>query len=255
MFKQAKVSMNVLLGNSLWHLVAQSDGMTKAVLLLLFGMSVVCWSLMFYKVILLQLKKKQIFSFSQKLKKDMSIEDLTLLASQNYKTYSGHLLNAQLETTDQLISILKEKPFDGYQEQLLEDQRISTIETMLHVQEQYLPVLSVSATIAPLLGLFGTVWGLTHSLITMSQKQTADIVATAPGIAEALLTTLAGLVVAIPVAIMYHYVRSLMNEVEFHLTKSSEKVQSIIVINLLKGKEGHEIKISPAQKTNQTTTS
>ena len=67
-------------------------------------------------------------------------------------------------------------------------------------------MLSVSAAVSPLLGLFGTVWGLVHAFVRIGELQTADIATVAPGIAEALITTLAGLMVAIPALVMYHYV-------------------------------------------------
>ena len=72
-------------------------------------------------------------------------------------------------------------------------------------EESYLPFLSTSAAVAPLLGLFGTVWGLIHAFMRISEKQVADITTVAPGIAEALVTTLAGLFVAIPALIMFNY--------------------------------------------------
>ena len=64
------------------------------------------------------------------------------------------------------------------------------LDDMIGNEESYLPVLSTSAAISPLLGLFGTVWGLIHSFISISQRGSADIVTVAPGIAEALITTL-----------------------------------------------------------------
>ena len=75
----------------------------------------------------------------------------------------------------------------------------------MRTEESYLPFLFTSASVSPLLGLFGTVWGLVHAFIRISEKQSADITTVAPGIAEALITTLAGLLVAVPALVMYHY--------------------------------------------------
>ena len=75
---------------------------------------------------------------------------------------------------------------------------------ILH-DEAYVPILSSCAAVAPLLGLFGTVWGLIHAFLQISQTQVADLATVAPGISEALITTLAGLMVAIPALIMYNY--------------------------------------------------
>jgi biopolymer transport protein TolQ len=65
--------------------------------------------------------------------------------------------------------------------------------------------LAVIATVAPLLGLLGTVLGVMNSFIGVAAAGSANISAVAPGVAEALITTVAGLVVAIPAAIGYNY--------------------------------------------------
>jgi biopolymer transport protein TolQ len=65
--------------------------------------------------------------------------------------------------------------------------------------------LAVVATVAPLLGLLGTVLGVMNSFIGVAAAGSANISAVAPGVAEALITTVAGLVVAIPAAIGYNY--------------------------------------------------
>jgi biopolymer transport protein ExbB len=61
----------------------------------------------------------------------------------------------------------------------------------------------VSAT-APFIGLFGTVWGIMNSFIDIARASTTNLSVVAPGIAEALLTTAAGLVAAIPAVIGYN---------------------------------------------------
>lgn len=65
--------------------------------------------------------------------------------------------------------------------------------------------LAVIAVVAPLLGLLGTVLGVMDSFIGVARLGNASITAVAPGIAEALTTTAAGLVAAIPAAIAYNY--------------------------------------------------
>lgn len=65
--------------------------------------------------------------------------------------------------------------------------------------------LAIIATVSPLLGLLGTVLGVMNSFIGVATAGSANISAVAPGVAEALITTVAGLVVAIPAAIAYNY--------------------------------------------------
>ena len=63
---------------------------------------------------------------------------------------------------------------------------------------------NVSIGIAPLLGLFGTIWGIVN--VFLSMQNNFDITSIAPGIAEALITTLGGLIVAIPAVLFYHII-------------------------------------------------
>ena len=66
--------------------------------------------------------------------------------------------------------------------------------------------LMTSVSISPFLGLFGTVWGIMLAFTEMAQAGKPDISTLAPGISGALLTTVLGLVVAIPSLIGYNYI-------------------------------------------------
>ena len=70
--------------------------------------------------------------------------------------------------------------------------------------ERYLILLSTAVTISPFLGLLGTVWGIMSSFWDMSTMHSANLTVVAPGIAEALITTIAGLATAIPAVIFYN---------------------------------------------------
>ena len=105
-----------------------------------------------------------------------------------------------------------------------------TIEELMAREESYLPVLFASASVSPLLGLFGTVWGLVHSFISISQAGTADIAAIAPGIAEALMTTLAGLMVAVPALLMYHYLRLQVQTIDQQLMFLRDRLLRVVTI-------------------------
>lgn len=71
--------------------------------------------------------------------------------------------------------------------------------------------LAIIATVSPLLGLLGTVLGVMNSFIGVAQQGSSNIAAVAPGVAEALVTTVAGLVVGIPAAMAYNYFTSRLN--------------------------------------------
>ena len=70
--------------------------------------------------------------------------------------------------------------------------------------ERRLTLLGVIVTTSPLLGLFGTAWGILVAFCAVADKGHATLAALVPGISGALLATLAGLVVAIPAAAAYN---------------------------------------------------
>jgi biopolymer transport protein TolQ len=81
-------------------------------------------------------------------------------------------------------------------------ERVSYLE--IENLEKFLILLSTAVTISPFLGLMGTVWGIMSSFWDMSAMHSANLTVVAPGIAEALVTTIAGLSTAIPAVIFYN---------------------------------------------------
>ncbi|HEX6790077.1 MAG TPA: MotA/TolQ/ExbB proton channel family protein [Candidatus Krumholzibacteria bacterium] len=70
--------------------------------------------------------------------------------------------------------------------------------------ERHLILLSTTSAGAPFLGLFGTVWGIMHAFMSMGMEGSASIEIVGGGIAEALVTTMAGLGAAIPALVAYN---------------------------------------------------
>ncbi|MCI0546477.1 MAG: MotA/TolQ/ExbB proton channel family protein [Candidatus Rokubacteria bacterium] len=71
--------------------------------------------------------------------------------------------------------------------------------------ERYLPFLATTATSAPFIGLFGTVWGVMSAFHGIGAQGSASLAVVAPGISEALVATAAGLGAAIPAVMGYNY--------------------------------------------------
>jgi len=75
---------------------------------------------------------------------------------------------------------------------------------LLTRSEGGLPNLAVISSVAPFVGLFGTVWGIMSSFAAISQAQDTSLATVAPGIAESLAATAYGLAAAIPASIGYN---------------------------------------------------
>lgn len=97
---------------------------------------------------------------------------------------------------------------------------------------RFLPTLAVLGTIAPLLGLLGTVTGMINTFHVITMVGTGDPRMMSGGISEALLTTQFGLIVAIPIMLMHHYLERRVDKIEGDML---EKGQSFMVTILKQG--------------------
>ena len=71
--------------------------------------------------------------------------------------------------------------------------------------QRALPMLATTASVTPFIGLFGTVWGIMNTFRAIGVTGSTSIVTVAPGIAEALVNTAAGLLAAIPAVVAYNH--------------------------------------------------
>ncbi len=216
-------------GNALWHLVTQSDLVTFFVLFFLLGLSVLCWTIFLCKIVLINLKLRDIRAMINRLDSAQTTEDVLSLAT----TFSGKVPGYFLSRTLTFLRMLLKAPYAHRSAEektdIMHYHIDQTINELVAHEESYLVVLSTSGAVAPLLGLFGTVWGLVHSFMSISREQVADITVVAPGIAQALVTTLAGLVVAIPALVIYNYLTSRIRAFEIQLTKLADRVHILMV--------------------------
>ncbi len=89
-------------------------------------------------------------------------------------------------------------------------------------------VLATIGSTAPFVGLFGTVWGIMNSFISISESQTTNLAIVAPGIAEALLATAIGLVAAIPAVVIYNVFARAITGYRLRLATASAGVQRLV---------------------------
>lgn len=85
-----------------------------------------------------------------------------------------------------------------------------------------LNILATVGSIAPFVGLFGTVWGIMRSFTAIASEQNTSLAVVAPGIAEALFATAIGLFAAIPAVIAYNRFSHGINKVEAHLGRFAD---------------------------------
>jgi biopolymer transport protein TolQ len=91
---------------------------------------------------------------------------------------------------------------------------------------QPLNFLATVGSVAPFVGLFGTVWGIMNSFFQIGEQQNSSLAVVAPGISEALFATAIGLFAAIPAVIAYNRYSHRVGQFEARLQRFADKVQA-----------------------------
>jgi len=106
--------------------------------------------------------------------------------------------------------------------------------------ESGLNFLATTANVCPLIGLFGTVWGILGAFQVVAKEGSASIGSLGPGVSTALMTTVAGLIAAIPAVIAYNYLVSKVQILVRRMDSFSMEVSNIIQKQIMK--KGTKIK-------------
>jgi biopolymer transport protein TolQ len=195
----------------------------KVVLIILVLFSLASWSVIFGKWRELTAASRASERFLRIFRKASRLNEV---ASQVQKYRESPLapmfqaahseLEAQLRTTQRHQGTdpnLKIKSLDAIS-RALERVRGAELERL----QRALPMLATTASATPFIGLFGTVWGIMNTFRAIGATGSTSILTVAPGIAEALINTAAGLLAAIPAVIAYNHllarVRSLNRRME-----------------------------------------
>lgn len=193
-----------------WSMVADAGVSTKAILGILAVFSFISWGLIIWKYFQFRRLWGQAGGFFEHLERSARLEE----------AYRGILSMPESPFTRVFrkgISFFSElRPGalkDGATVAHLTPAQLEVLKLVLEKEEgeerdeaaHGLQWLAITATVSPLLGLLGTVLGVMTAFIGVASAGSANITAVAPGVAEALMTTVAGLVVAIPAAIAYNY--------------------------------------------------
>lgn len=211
--------------NVFFKLLGHADWLSQLIFYSLIGMSVACWWVFIYKMYSLNGKLAQLRYTRTRLQTVTSLDELAHFGALLHQSLAGTLINTTLTTVRKFTSNNTLKPADQEAIKLSLDQ---SLHDMIKQEESFIAINRLSAETGPLIGLFGTIWGLIHAFNRISERQTADIPTVAPGIAEALVVTLTGLFVAIPALIQYYVIMKKINVLEQELMMLADRIEIII---------------------------
>lgn len=195
------VSDSALSGSfNLQLMFMQSDWVIKTIMIGLGWASLVTWSVFVAKSRELHTKRKQL---RQTLQVTLSATSLNMACEQLIASRSDNALLV-VAAQELHLSVNALDDTDGVKERVVSGLERQEAAYGRHIAQGTGLLATIGAT-APFVGLFGTVWGIMHSFINLSDTQTTNLTVLAPGIAEALLTTALGLIAAIPAVVFYNY--------------------------------------------------
>ena len=185
-----------------WGMFMAADWVVKAVMIGLAIASLATWTVWLAKTLEITGARSR----ARRALKEVSHADNLASAVQALDKTRGpgaHLVRAAQEEVTQSASAAAYVGGEGLKERVAS--RLSRIEAGAGRRlAKGTGILATIGSVAPFVGLFGTVWGIMNSFIGISEAQTTNLAVVAPGIAEALLATAIGLVAAIPAVIIYN---------------------------------------------------
>ena len=202
-------------GGSFLSLIPRTSAFAMVILLLLLLFSLLSWTIIIRKWLTFRHIERQSLAFVDYFRKSSRLSEVNA-ACELYKgtPLSGLFTAAYQELNTQIQSlrgrdaaassnpghpVLAARNVVAIQRSL---QRAATVE--LSVLEKSMSWLATTGSVTPFIGLLGTVAGIISAFEGLGMEKTASIQAVAPGIADALFTTAAGLFAAIPAVIAYN---------------------------------------------------
>lgn len=228
-------------GTGLYYAFVNSTAEGKAVLLALFFASIFSWSVMVTKFRMLRFARRQNERFTGVFARDRDPLRLFETGVQFHGSPLFHIYEAG--ATELCFQLLGSDEVDETFRARLGDSQKLTPAQMRAVQaameravgegalalEGQMNVLTMAVSGAPFLGLLGTVWGVMDAFGGIAAAGNANLAAMAPGVSGALITTVTGLLVAIPAMFGYNFlvtsIRSVIVECDNFAAELSSEIE------------------------------
>lgn len=213
-----------MLQESVLSLILRAGFFSKAILLALLLLSVASWALALNKYWQLRASSDaylraldilrptaDLHFMYNKLVKEIG-GAIGRIFEEGYLTLKAHL-EGHLPGKTHLSEIAPNVAFDLFEKDVSLRLQTAT-DSELATLAGGLSLLSTTVTISPFIGLLGTVWGVMYTFLSIGQAGSTELTVVAPGIAEALIATIAGLAVAIPALACNNFLSARLAKIE-----------------------------------------
>jgi len=199
----------LLLQLNVIDMVSRSTPVGYGVLILLVGLSLMSWAIIFAKLSTFRRARSSNVKFLRAFRKASGL-DAIVAASEQFRPaplvavfdFGYEEIHRQVKSRGMLRNKLS-----------LERSLQLGVSEELAKLDRNLNWLATTATVAPFIGLLGTVVGIIRAFNELGQAGSASLRAVGPGISDALLATAIGLFAAIPAAVAYNYFGNMLKEI------------------------------------------
>ena len=208
---------------SFWTLFTRADFIVKSVIIMLIAASIYSWALIFEKYKVFKKIFKSSDEFEEEFLNSKSVKTLFEKTSSDtndpmtvvFRSGANYLMQNKSQSQDVLTEKVK-RVMDV------------AIDKEVEKYENKLTFLATVGSVAPFIGLFGTVWGIMNSFQSIAISRNTSLAIVAPGIAEALFATALGLLAAIPAVVAYNKFTSSSRKFTQKLENFTQTFLSII---------------------------
>jgi biopolymer transport protein TolQ len=223
-----------LLENEVFSLVMQAGTFAKFIMLALLLLSVLAWMTTINKYFQFRSFHRDYQRLTGMLRPNVELQSLYANAVRKHKGpvsrifEEGYITVTTAMSQDNpgknLLEMRPEQSNHSFEQEM--HMRLETATTSECSQlESGLSFLASITTVSPFIGLLGTVWGVMGAFLGISQSGNADLSVVAPGIAEALITTVAGLGVAIPAVFCHNFLAARLRLIEDDLDRLTTELK------------------------------
>jgi len=184
----------------------------KFIIVLLFILSLISWAIILTRLSALKKIAAANSDFRGKYDKMLHLSDMERMSHKELEAPMGQLARLAAAENRRIIDDarahtgVKDWSFFLQSQFTMAKEHIdSALTGLITAFDKGVFILATISSIAPFIGLLGTVWGIMNSFYEIGNQGSASLPVVAPGIAEALITTVAGLAVAIPALFFYNF--------------------------------------------------
>lgn len=185
------------------EILKQGTTSTFAIVGIMFLLSIGVWATLVRKWLANRSRKRSFSKWRELMSEKPTFQDLLKLSKSIPDSPMARITKSALSEMEGLSAYVSYDSLE-HRGELVRESVERSVDIEKESNERSLVFLAFCSATGPLIGLLGTVWGIMDSFYQIGKQGSGNITVVAPGIAEALLATMAGLLVAIPSSVGYN---------------------------------------------------